>query len=125
VSIIAAFILCVHYALVSILCLYGAHRIYHSLVAKRVIEDVKSEQRRIEADPDFRPIVTLQIPLYNEKFVAARIIDQVTKFDYPIDKLQIQVIDDSSDECVQIVAERVAHYKSLGFDIDHLRRCDG
>jgi len=122
VSIIAAFILCVHYALVSILCLYGAHRIYHSLVAKRVIEDVKSEQRRIEADPDFRPIVTLQIPLYNEKFVAARIIDQVTKFDYPIDKLQIQVIDDSSDECVQIVAERVAHYKSLGFDIDHLRR---
>ena len=121
-SIIAAFILYVHYALVSILCLYGAHRIYHSLVAKRVIEDVKSEQRHIKADPDFRPIVTLQIPLYNEKFVAARIIDQIVKFDYPIDRLQIQIIDDSSDESVQIVAERVAHYKTLGFDIEHLRR---
>jgi len=122
VSLFAAFILGIHYILVSVLCLYGAHRIYHSLVAKRLMGKVKREQSLIKPDPSFQPVVTLQIPLYNEKFVAARIIDQVTKFDYPIDKLQIQVIDDSSDECVQIVAERVAHYKSLGFDINHVRR---
>jgi len=122
VSLFAAFILGIHYILVSVLCLYGAHRIYHSLVAKRLMGKVKREQSLIKPDPNFQPVVTLQIPLYNEKFVAARIIDQVVKFDYPIDKLQIQVIDDSSDESIQIVAERVAHYKSLGFDIDHVRR---
>ena len=121
-SLIAAIILFVHYALVSLLCLYGAHRIYHSLAAKRLMAEVKRAQASIGPDPDFRPVVTIQIPLYNEKFVAARIIDQVSKFDYPKDRLQIQIIDDSSDESVQIVAERVAHYKALGFDIDHVRR---
>jgi len=84
--------------------------------------DVKRAQASAKANKDFRPVVTIQIPLYNEKFVAARIIDQVIQFDYPIDKLQIQVIDDSSDESVEIVAERVAHYKARGFDIDHVRR---
>ena len=68
------------------------------------------------------PQVTVQIPLYNEKFVVARIIDAVAKFEYPQSKLQIQVIDDSSDESVAIVAERVAYYKARGFDIDHVRR---
>ena len=68
------------------------------------------------------PQVTVQIPLYNEKFVVARIIDAVAKFEYPKNKLQIQVIDDSSDESVAIVAERVAYYKARGFDIDHVRR---
>ena len=86
-SLIAAIILCVHYALVSILCLYGAHRIYHSLAAKRLMAEVKRAQASIGPDPDFRPVVTIQIPLYNEKFVAARIIDQVSKFDYPKDCL--------------------------------------
>lgn len=62
--------------------------------------------------------------MFNEKFVAARIIDAIAKFNYPKDKLQIQVIDDSTDESVEIVAERVAYYKSLGFDISHVRRSD-
>ena len=68
------------------------------------------------------PQVTVQIPLYNEKFVVARIIDAVAKFEYPKNKLQIQVIDDSSDESVAIVAERVTYYKARGFDIDHVKR---
>jgi len=58
--------------------------------------------------------VTIQTPMFNEKFVAARIIDAVAAFDYPKDKLQIQVIDDSTDESVAIAAERVAYYNSLG-----------
>ena len=60
------------------------------------------------------PRVTVQIPLYNEKFVVARIIDCVAEFEYPIDKIQIQVLDDSTDESVDIVAERVRHYKNMG-----------
>ena len=85
--------------------------------------------KRLEARPnpiqtqiDTAPMVTIQLPLYNEKFVAARIINYVTQFEYPIDKIQIQVLDDSTDESVDIVAERVQHYQALGFDISHVRR---
>ena len=85
--------------------------------------------KRLEARPnpiqtqiDAAPMVTIQLPLYNEKFVAARIINYVTQFEYPIDKIQIQVLDDSTDESVDIVAERVQHYQALGFDISHVRR---
>ena len=68
------------------------------------------------------PRVTVQLPLYNELYVAARIIDTVCQFDYPRDRLQIQVLDDSTDETVGIVAERVSHYASRGFAIQHVRR---
>jgi len=118
----ALLVLIIHYSLVSVLCLYGAHRIYHSIVAKRFINAGYS--KKDISPPSMRnyPYVTVQAPMYNEKFVAARIIDAIANFDYPKDKLQIQVIDDSTDESVAIVAERVAYYKSLGFDIDHVRR---
>ncbi len=115
-------ILGVHYVLVSILCIYGAHRIYHSLAARRLIGKLKGlEDAALPALSEY-PYVTVQIPLYNEKFVVARIIDCVARLEYPKDKLHIQVLDDSTDESIEIVAERVAHYKHLGFDIDHVRR---
>ena len=120
-SLFALFILITHYCLVAILCLYGAHRIYHSFVAKRVFETVSHDVEPPSWEGDY-PHITVQTPMYNEKFVAKRIIDAVTAFDYPKDKLHIQVIDDSTDESVDIVAECVAQYQRLGFDIDHVRR---
>jgi len=128
VTLSAAIILFIHYSLVSVLCLYGAHRIYHSLTARRYIlnglikNGMDNDKLSSESMPDNFPYVTIQTPMFNEKFVAARIIDAVAAFDYPKDKLQIQVIDDSTDESVAIAAERVAYYNSLGFDIDHIRR---
>ena len=121
-SIAALLILITHYVLVSILCIYGAHRVYHGLAAKGIFMRVNNAARtQSSGDIDY-PHVTVQTPMYNEMFVAKRIIDAVAAFDYPKDKLQIQVIDDSTDESVEIVAETVAYYKSLGFDIDHVRR---
>jgi len=84
------------------LCLYGAHRIYHSLVAKRLFSVVKDEAVPQGWDEGYYPYVTVQTPMYNEKFVAKRIIDAVTAFDYPKDKLHIQVLDDSTDASVDI-----------------------
>ena len=121
-SIFAVLMLSIHYLLVSVLCIYGAHRIYHSLVAKRLIGGLMDNQITEQDGEKYTPSVTVQIPLFNEKFVAARIIDRVTAFQYPIEKLHIQVIDDSTDECSVIVAERVSHYKSLGYDIEHIQR---
>ena len=72
--------------------------------------------------PNPAPLVTIQLPLYNEKYVVDRLIDNIMKMDYPKDSLQVQVIDDSDDETVDIIAKKVVHYKSLGFNIDHVRR---
>jgi len=66
--------------------------------------------------------VTIQLPLYNELYVADRLINAICELDYPKDKLEIQVLDDSTDETVQIVAETVRQKQAEGFDIKHVRR---
>ena len=68
------------------------------------------------------PSITVQIPLYNERLVADRIIDAVAEFNYPADKLQIQIVDDSTDNTKESVAIRVAHFQNLGINIEHVHR---
>jgi len=70
------------------------------------------------------PVVTLQLPIYNEMYVIERLIKTVCEMDYPIDKLEIQVLDDSTDETVEIVDNIVKEYKLQGFDIHHIHRTD-
>mgnify|MGYP002402598930 FL=1 len=62
------------------------------------------------------PVVTLQLPIYNEMYVIERLIKTVCEMDYPIDKLEIQVLDDSTDETVEIVDNILKEYKLQGFD---------
>ena len=68
------------------------------------------------------PHVTVQLPIYNEKYVIERLIDAVAAFDYPKDKLEIQVLDDSNDETIEIVAKKVASYQKAGIDIQQVQR---
>lgn len=75
----------------------------------------KSDLPSIEHD-NF-PFVTIQLPLYNELYVVERLIDSITAFDYPKDKFEIQILDDSNDKTVEIVAKKVAEYKAKGFQI--------
>ena len=70
------------------------------------------------------PFVTIQLPLYNERYVVERLIDNIVKLDYPIDKLEIQILDDSTDETRLVCQEKVAYYKSKGFQIHHYHRTD-
>ena len=74
------------------------------------------------SDRDSLPLITIQLPLFNEKYVAARLIDAVCKLDYPIEKLQIQILDDSDDETTAIIRVIVNDYKLKGFDITHIQR---
>ncbi|HRI48223.1 MAG TPA: glycosyltransferase family 2 protein [Ignavibacteriaceae bacterium] len=67
-------------------------------------------------------VVTIQLPLYNELYVVERLINAVCEIDYPKDKLEIQVLDDSTDETVNITANIVNEKAKLGFDIKHVRR---
>src|SRR5713226_10706681 len=68
------------------------------------------------------PTVTIQLPIYNEKYVAARLVNAVCALDYPKEKLCIQVLDDSDDETYDILKNLVVDYHKKGFDISHIRR---
>lgn len=75
-------------------------------------------------DLDSAPKVTVQLPMFNEMYVAERIIETTAKFNYPKDKLQIQVLDDSTDETKDIIARKVAEIAAQGVNIQHVHRVD-
>lgn len=70
------------------------------------------------------PVVTVQLPMFNEMYVAERLIEGVSKIDYPKDKLEIQVLDDSTDETQQIAKKKVDELRALGFDAVYIHRTD-
>lgn len=82
-------------------------------------------RRRARPTPpplDVLPTVTVQLPLYNERYVARRLLEAVGALDYPADRLEIQVLDDSTDETTALVAEMVGTLAARGLAIVHLRR---
>lgn len=70
------------------------------------------------------PLVTIQLPVYNEANVVARLIDAACRVDYPRGQLEIQVLDDSSDETSHVAGERARFWRRRGIRISHLRRRD-
>ena len=69
-----------------------------------------------------QPTVTIQLPIYNEKYVAARLVDAVCAMDYPKEKMQIMILDDSDDETVELLENLVNKHQKNGYDIVHVRR---
>ena len=74
------------------------------------------------SDKDEIPFATVQLPVYNELYVIERLIDCIAKFNYPTDKLEIQVLDDSTDETAEIIANKVDYWQKKGVDIQHIQR---
>ena len=70
------------------------------------------------------PRVTIQLPIYNEKYVIERLIDRICGLNYPQHLLDIQVLDDSTDETSSLVRQKTSFYSALGFDISHIKRQD-
>jgi len=68
------------------------------------------------------PAVTVQVPVYNERHVVERVIDAVAALDYPCERLQIQILDDSTDETTRLARTRAAFHRAQGIDIAVLRR---
>ena len=68
------------------------------------------------------PKVTIQLPVYNEKYVVGRLINAVAKIQYPTDKLEVQVLDDSDDETRSIIKNSVANWREKGLNIHQIRR---
>jgi cellulose synthase/poly-beta-1,6-N-acetylglucosamine synthase-like glycosyltransferase len=74
--------------------------------------------------PEEIPYVTIQLPVYNEMYVMERLLDNIAKMDYPADKLEIQVLDDSTDETVETTRAHVEALAATGLDIKHITRTD-
>lgn len=80
---------------------------------------VHSQADPLPATP---PVVTVQLPVYNEQYVVERLIDAVCRIDYPADRLEIQVLDDSTDDTAALAERCVARHRARGVDIHYLRR---
>ena len=105
----------IFYTLILLLvCVYGMHR--YQLV--HLFYKYRRNTPKVQACFRELPIVTIQLPMYNERAVARRIIDSTCHIDYPLDRLQIQVLDDSTDETVEIASRAVTDWQARGFDIE-------
>jgi cellulose synthase/poly-beta-1,6-N-acetylglucosamine synthase-like glycosyltransferase len=116
-------VLALYYSVLAVLAFYGVHRLVLVVVFLR-IRRRDTPLPEMPADPAAWPVVTVQLPLYNEMYVAERLIDAVCGLDYPAGRLEIQVLDDSTDETTEIVARAVAAHRARGADIHHLHRTD-
>ena len=92
-----------------------------------IIHQKRKDKLRVQVDSAIHdlPVVTVQLPIYNEKYVAARLIDAVCLLDYPKDRLEIQVLDDSEDDTFELIQLVVGEHQLRGFNIHHLRRSSG
>ena len=112
------------YALsMAVMLLYGLNLLW--MATRRVRHPLSAGGGvALPSDPARLPVVTVQLPLYNERHVATRLLDACAALDYPPDKLEIQVLDDSTDETFGIVAARVEALRAEGLDVVHLHRHD-
>jgi cellulose synthase/poly-beta-1,6-N-acetylglucosamine synthase-like glycosyltransferase len=102
---------------------------YSVLQLSLAIAYVKNKKKKLTEvkpvyDPATTPKVTIQLPMFNEMYVSDRIIETISQLDYPADKLQIQVLDDSTDETKDLIAKKVAEVAARGVNIQHIHRVD-
>lgn len=112
------FLVGLYFAVLLVLTVYGAHRCYLLYLYTRYRPEVLVPRA---SNAEF-PFVTVQLPVYNEVYVVERLIDAAAQLDYPSDRLEIQVLDDSTDETRNIVRQVVARWSARGVVIHLLHR---
>jgi cellulose synthase/poly-beta-1,6-N-acetylglucosamine synthase-like glycosyltransferase len=113
-------IVLVYFGLMAILSFYGLHRYLMVFLYHKYRRNVATPYTQFQE----LPRVTIQIPSYNEMYVIERVIDAVCSFDYPRDRMDVQVLDDSTDETQTIARDAVAKWASLGIDIQYVHRAN-
>jgi cellulose synthase/poly-beta-1,6-N-acetylglucosamine synthase-like glycosyltransferase len=105
-----------------IVCLLGIY-LYRIIVLSIHARMRKWESADVTTGDDL-PVVTVQLPVYNEKAVISRLVDAVCSLDYPHDRLQIQVLDDSTDITTDLISQSIKTWRAHGLEIEHIRRAD-
>lgn len=90
--------------------------VYKKIKSKNLDENVPGHDHQVH------PFVTIQLPIYNEKYVVNRLLDAVADIDWPKDSLEIQILDDSSDETTDIIQHKISEEKFRDLEIIHIRR---
>jgi cellulose synthase/poly-beta-1,6-N-acetylglucosamine synthase-like glycosyltransferase len=108
-----------YFVVMVILAAYGLHR--YALVYM-YYRNRKNATTEAPARFEELPRITVQLPIFNEQYVVDRLVDAICRLDYPKDKLDIQVLDDSTDETVQVAAAVVERYAALGHPITYIHR---
>ncbi|PWT88781.1 MAG: glycosyl transferase family 2 [Blastocatellia bacterium] len=115
-------VLLLYFTILATLAVYGAYRIKQVIDFWRYRNFVPEPAGRY--DEANLPPITVQLPLFNELYVVERLLKAVTAIDYPREKFEIQVLDDSTDETTKVAAAVVAKYVDQGFDIHYIHRDD-
>lgn len=95
--------------------------LFNYLRAQRIKDDAPKFNFK---DPAQIPLITIQLPVYNELYVMERLLDNIALLDYPKEKLEIQVLDDSTDESFESTKNHIERLKNQGLDIKHVTRED-
>jgi cellulose synthase/poly-beta-1,6-N-acetylglucosamine synthase-like glycosyltransferase len=115
-------VLIVYFGILAVLAIYGVYRV------KQVSEFWRYSRFPPKPKGEFKPadlpLITIQLPLFNEMYVVERLVKSITELDYPRDRLEIQVLDDSTDETIGIARATVGRYAQEGFDIHYIHRED-
>ncbi|MBT8233639.1 MAG: glycosyltransferase [Saprospiraceae bacterium] len=115
--VIGLYLFCLSY--ITIYCLFQFHLLLHYTKHKRA--EKKSEIIVPEMNGEW-PSVTIQLPIFNEYFVVERLIDNIASLDYPKDKFEIHILDDSTDETIELSKKKAAEYRAKGFNIQCITR---
>lgn len=119
----AKIILIIYGACLILVFFYSVLQLSLSIAYARNRKNVRKQVDPV-FDPEKAPKVTVQLPMFNELFVAERIIETAAAFEYPRDKFEIQVLDDSTDETKDVIAKKVAEVAARGINIKHIHRVD-
>jgi cellulose synthase/poly-beta-1,6-N-acetylglucosamine synthase-like glycosyltransferase len=111
-------VISLYMVVLSILGLYGFHRGLLLYLYWRHKNDAPTPPRHF----DELPVVTVQLPMFNEMYVAERLLEGVAAIDYPKDKLEIQVLDDSTDETTEIARKKADELRARGYDVSFRHR---
>ncbi len=114
------YLMAAYFAILALLSVYGIYR--YRLIYLFLRYRNHRPQPKAQFSPNRLPRITVQLPLFNEMYVAERIIDSVVKLEYPRELLEIQVLDDSTDETREIAERAVKNYFAQGFDISYHHR---
>ncbi|HOW28540.1 MAG TPA: glycosyltransferase family 2 protein [Elusimicrobiota bacterium] len=116
----AKIVLLAYLLVLLLLTLFGLHRYWILYLYWRFYK--KAPPLAVPPEPEQWPFVTVQLPVYNEIYVIERLIESVTRLDYPKDRLEIQILDDSTDETSALAEQWVRQKSGDGYCIRHLRR---
>ena len=109
-----------YFAVLVVLAAFGLHRYW-------LVYEYAKHRKNVPGPPppiERWPKVTIQLPIYNERYVIERLVEAVSHFDYPSELLEVQVLDDSTDETCQVASSCVERYQALGLNIHYLHRAN-